>query len=122
MKVATDIAIIGPGKVGTAIAILAARAGYRIASIGARNRRSAARAAAMIKGRPIVEDITVAAASAQIILLSVTDSAIEPLCDELAGMGAFTPGCIVAHCCGASGSDILHSAKESRWVNVSEID
>jgi predicted short-subunit dehydrogenase-like oxidoreductase (DUF2520 family) len=112
MKAVHDIAIIGPGKVGTAIAILAARAGYRIASIGARDRRQAARASAIIKGRPGVEDIPTAAASASIVLLSVTDSAIEPLCDELAGMGAFTPGCTVAHCCGALGSDILHSAKE----------
>ena len=112
MKAAPDIAIIGPGKVGSAIAVLAAKAGYRIASIGARDRRTATRAAATIKGRPVVEDIPTAAASAQIVLLSVTDSAIQPLCDELAGMGAFTPGCIVAHCCGALGSDILHSAKE----------
>ncbi|MFB3894623.1 MAG: Rossmann-like and DUF2520 domain-containing protein, partial [Phycisphaerae bacterium] len=50
--------------------------------------------------------------SPKIVLLTVTDSAIEPLCRELAGRGAFARGSIVAHCCGALSSEVLRPARE----------
>lgn len=44
---------------------------------------------------------------ADLVLLTVTDSAIEKVCSELAE--SFKPNAIVAHCSGALGSDILRA-------------
>ena len=47
MKTPLDIAIVGPGKVGTAIGIRAGRAGWRVVAVGGRDivkARSAAEA------------------------------------------------------------------------------
>ena len=40
-----DIAIIGPGKVGTSIAVLAKQNGYRISAISGRNEKKVKEAA-----------------------------------------------------------------------------
>ena len=54
-----------------------------------------------------------AAAAGQLVLLTVSDDAIEPLCADLAAHGAFKRGAIVAHCSGVLGSDALSSAKKA---------
>ena len=46
----TDIAIIGPGKVGTALGVLAAGAGVRVTAVGARRAEQAHAAAERIGG------------------------------------------------------------------------
>ena len=107
-----SIAIIGPGKVGTALGILAARAGYTIAGIGARNLEKAQAAAAAVGrgvriGRP--EQI---APAGGLVLLTVSDDAIEPVCKQLAQAKAFARGAVVAHCCGAISSDVLSAARD----------
>jgi predicted short-subunit dehydrogenase-like oxidoreductase (DUF2520 family) len=105
------ISIIGPGKVGTAVGVLAARAGYRVI-IGGR-RKSRARAAARLIGRGAVAmACDEAAAVGRIVLLTVSDSAIGPLCAELAATRTFASDAIVAHCCGALASDVLRPAME----------
>ena len=108
----TDMAIIGPGKVGTALGVLAAGEGIHVTAVGAR-RIEQARAAAERIGdgaRPCTP--TEAAGAAGLVLLTVNDAAIAALCDELAGAGAFAPGSSVVHCSGALGSDVLASARE----------
>ena len=105
------ISIIGPGKVGIAIGALAVTAGYSVVALAGRN-KVRARAAAKVIGRRI--DVTTpsqAAAAGQVVLLTVPDRTIAPLCQELAEEGAFTPGAIVAHCSGALGSDVLEPAR-----------
>jgi len=107
-----DISIVGAGKVGTAVGVLAARAGLKVAAVASRSSSHASAAADMI-GRDVrVCTPAEAAASGGLVLLTVSDEAIENLCDLLAGAGAFAEGAIVAHCCGALGSDILRSAKQ----------
>ena len=112
MEAKLNIAIIGPGKVGTALTVLAGRAGYQVVALGARNRQRAAGAARRISGHPVAVSPAEAAAVADIVLLTVSDSAIASVCDDLAEMGAFKRGSIVAHCCGALGSEVLARAKE----------
>ena len=108
----TDIAIIGPGKVGTALGVLSAGAGVRVTAVGAR-RIEQARAAAQRIGSDARPCSPIEAASAApLVLLTVTDAGIATLCDELAGAGAFAPGTTVAHCSGALGSDVLGPASE----------
>ena len=45
------------------------------------------------------------------VLLTVSDEAIGPLCAELAGRGAFQGGAVVAHCSGALSGEVLAPAK-----------
>ncbi|MDY7011405.1 MAG: Rossmann-like and DUF2520 domain-containing protein [Planctomycetota bacterium] len=107
-----DIVIIGPGKVGRTLAILAGRAGWPVAGIGARD-EDKARAAAEDVGPDVragkIEQI---APMGQLVLLTVSDDAIEPLCRHLAETGCFGRGAVVAHCCGAIASDVLSPARE----------
>jgi predicted short-subunit dehydrogenase-like oxidoreductase (DUF2520 family) len=48
---------------------------------------------------------------AKLVLLTVPDERIKGVCDAMAAEGAFASGSIVAHCCGALGSDVLFSAR-----------
>ncbi len=101
-----DISIIGAGVVGTALGVLAARAGYRVAAIASRRKASARKAAAAI-GQGRVASIGEVARTARFLLLTVNDDAIAPLAAELARTQALQPGTLVAHCSGALGSDVL---------------
>ncbi|MHC4561605.1 MAG: Rossmann-like and DUF2520 domain-containing protein [Planctomycetota bacterium] len=105
------IAIIGPGCVGTALAVLAARAGYTVTAIGGRNESATQSAASQVGSGVEVTTIHDAAAAGDIVLLCVSDDAIETVCNDLAAGEAFRSGVIVAHCSGALGSDILSTAK-----------
>jgi predicted short-subunit dehydrogenase-like oxidoreductase (DUF2520 family) len=114
---ATDIAIIGPGKVGTALGVLCARAGWNVVAVGGGRRCSAQAAARAIGATTKVLPAAEAAAAGKLVLLTVPDDAIEHVCAELARAGALTAGAVVAHCCGALGSEVLASARD-RGVEV----
>ncbi|HAU37905.1 MAG TPA: DUF2520 domain-containing protein [Phycisphaerales bacterium] len=105
-----DISIVGCGKVGTALGVLLARAGYRIAAVADHDDSAARTAAERIGGSARVCPPAEAAAG-QIVLLTVPDDAIAAVCSQLAGERAFRPGAIVAHCSGALGSDALSPAR-----------
>jgi len=126
MKGTRDIVILGTGKVGTALGVLAARAGRRVVAVAdadaaaARDAAkaigaAAAEAAAAGAGAPSPPVLSPADAAArgQVVLLTVPDEAIEGLCAELAAQGAFACGAVVAHCSGALGSDVLAVARDS---------
>ena len=105
------ISIVGPGTVGTALGILAARAGLTVVAVGGRDADKTQRAAAHIglEVRPL--SIHDAAGAAELVFLTVSDDTIEALCNDLAQAGAFQTGAVVAHCSGALGSDVLAAAR-----------
>ena len=106
-----DISIVGPGKVGTAIGVLAGRSGLLMA-VGARRQPAAEAAAEAIGHGARACTPAEAAAQSDLVLLTVTDSAIEAVCGELAE--AFRRGAVVAHCSGALDSSVLASARRAR--------
>lgn len=108
-----DLAIIGPGKVGTAIGILAARAGWCVKAVGGRDLARAKAAAQAISPEARGVSPTEAAGAAGLVLLTVSDDAISNLCRELASARAFEKGAIVAHCSGGLSSSELASAREA---------
>jgi predicted short-subunit dehydrogenase-like oxidoreductase (DUF2520 family) len=122
-----DISIIGPGKVGQTLGILACRAGWPVCAVAGRTlagSRSGARAihraaATAVENaaaaRPVPRALSPldAARAGGLLLLTVPDDAIEPLCGTLAAAGAFRRGGIVAHCSGALGSDVLRPAERA---------
>lgn len=106
-----NISIIGPGKVGTALGLLAARAGLPVAAVAGGSPGQAERAAEAIGGQADALSVTEAAGAGELILLTVPDDRIAPLCTQLAAAQAFTPGAIVAHCSGVLASDVLAQAR-----------
>jgi predicted short-subunit dehydrogenase-like oxidoreductase (DUF2520 family) len=113
MNGSTDISIIGCGKVGSVIAQLATLSGRKVVALASRNPDHAGELGRRIGIPEAVCDISQAASAGGLVLLTVSDDAIEPLCNKLAAAGAFSTGGIVAHCSGALGSDILASARDS---------
>lgn len=105
------VAIIGPGKVGVSVGLLLARAGYEISAIYARDEAKALEPARMFANAKICS-AEAAARSADLLLLSVSDDAIEPVCNELADKLAFTNGQLLVHFSGALSSHALSRARE----------
>jgi predicted short-subunit dehydrogenase-like oxidoreductase (DUF2520 family) len=95
-----DIALVGAGRVGTALAVLLVRAGHRIVGASGRD-RSRARVEAFLPGVPFVPAAE-AAEGAEAVVLGVPDDAIAPVCADLAAAGAFREGRFVAHLSGAA--------------------
>ena len=106
-KVKPDIAIIGAGVVGTAIGLLAGRAGYPVVAVASRRRASAEQAARAIGEGVAVREPLEAAAMGGLLLLTVPDDALADLADQLARARAVRPGAVVAHCSGALPSRVL---------------
>ena len=115
------LSIVGPSKVGTAIAVLARRAGYEVAAIGGRDATKTEMAAEQIGGHIKAGTPFEAAGTGELVLLAVSDDAIETVCDELAKANAFSGGAIVAHCSGALGHDILRTARERCGCQIASI-
>jgi predicted short-subunit dehydrogenase-like oxidoreductase (DUF2520 family) len=106
-----DISIIGPGKVGTALGVLCARAGWNVAAVGGGRRNSAQAAARTIGNFTRVMSAAEAAGAADLVLITVPDDMIAEVCLQLARAKAFRPQAVVAHCCGALGGEVLDPAR-----------
>ncbi len=104
------LAILGPGRVGTALGVLARRAGYPVV-IGGRDRRKALAAAQIVGASAKVSLPAEAASEGQIVLLTVNDHAIQDFCRTLAAEGAFSSGAVIAHCSGSLSSEVLGEAR-----------
>jgi len=102
------IAIVGAGKVGTALALELARAGYAISEVVARDSETSRRKAAGLARRIHSRAVTVerAAWDAKIIWLCVPDRAIAAAARELAPLARWR-GKVVFHSSGALSSDEL---------------
>ncbi len=112
------IAIIGPGRVGGALAIALTRANWPVAAMGGRSADHARTAMEALADQhePLQQvpclPAAKAASAGEIVLLTVGDARIGPLCDELARAGALAHRPVVAHGAGALGSDVLGAAAE----------
>jgi predicted short-subunit dehydrogenase-like oxidoreductase (DUF2520 family) len=104
------IAILGLGKVGTAVGHLLKAAGYRIIAVADQS------PAALKKGIPFTggracESLAEAAAAATCIVITTTDDAIASVCHEIVRNGAVHKGDKVIHMSGAGGLDLLAPAR-----------
>lgn len=106
------MAVIGAGRVGTALAILLERAGYRIVAATGReaSRERARRHLSFTRFHPWSEAAE-AARSGRVVLLSVPDDAIEEVCSDLVASLAIRRGQIVVHLSGSVGLDALAAAR-----------
>ena len=104
-----DIAVIGAGRVGTALAVLLREAGHDIVAASGRE-TTAERVARHLPGVPVVP-LDQAARLGQLVLIAVPDGALAAVVDRCAS--SFREGQWVAHTSGAHGLDILASASVS---------
>jgi predicted short-subunit dehydrogenase-like oxidoreductase (DUF2520 family) len=107
-----SVAIIGLGKVGTAVGYLLKSAGYQIvavADISPENLRQGQE----YTGGQAFSDAAEAAFSAECILITTGDDAIAPTCEEISRGGGITPGKKVIHMSGAGRLDILAAASRA---------
>jgi predicted short-subunit dehydrogenase-like oxidoreductase (DUF2520 family) len=101
--------VIGAGRVGTALGLALVRAGYELVGISARSDTSRSRAKRILPDVPILDPGTVAKSS-EILLLAVTDDAIEQVCDKLATADQLRSDQYVMHASGACGLGVLGAA------------
>ena len=106
-----DIAVVGAGRVGTALAILLRDAGHRIVAV-AGGSGTPDRAARYLPGVP-VRDAAGAARDAGVVLIGTPDAQIAPACEAMSRAGALGEGQTVAHLSGATGLDALASARSA---------
>jgi predicted short-subunit dehydrogenase-like oxidoreductase (DUF2520 family) len=103
------IGFIGAGTVGTALAVLLSRQGYRVASVYSRSRSSAEKLATEVKGCRVADSCQEAADAAEITFITTPDSAIAGVIYQI----KWQKGRSVIHCSGADSTDILEPAKKS---------
>jgi predicted short-subunit dehydrogenase-like oxidoreductase (DUF2520 family) len=104
-----DIAVVGAGRLGTALAVLLERAGHRVVGVSGRD-GTAERASRHLPGVPVTE-AGEAAAAAEVVVVSTPDDAIRSAVDALAAAVALRPGAWVVHLSGALGLDVLEAAR-----------
>ncbi len=101
------VAIVGAGRLGQALGRLLRRRGVPVNWIAARNPARAKRAAQFIGGGRAVGLRDPELCRAAVIMLSVSDSAIEPVAREIAALQKDWSGRIVLHNCGSIPADVL---------------
>jgi predicted short-subunit dehydrogenase-like oxidoreductase (DUF2520 family) len=109
------VAIIGPGCVGQTMGKLLRAKGFTISAVAGRSRKSAKHGLNFIggNGKAALKPAS-AARGADIILLTTSDKAIKPVCEELAAAKAIKGGAVVIHCSGAHGPELLDAARERK--------
>lgn len=104
------IAIIGLGRVGTAIGYLLARAGHEIIAVWDSSPEALHRGRTHTGGK-IALDAVDAGREAETVFLTVPDDEIEAVCRAMAKGGAFRPGMKVVHVSGAGSLGLLAAAE-----------
>lgn len=120
-KAKPEIAIIGAGVVGTAIGVLAARAGYTVRAVASRRNASANRAAKLIGPPAEVCSPREALGRGQIVLITVPDDSIAAVAVHLAETGVLQPKAVIVHCSGALDSTILSPLAERHGAAVASM-
>jgi predicted short-subunit dehydrogenase-like oxidoreductase (DUF2520 family) len=103
------IGFIGAGTVGTALAVLLNRKGYRVASVYSRSRSSAERLASEVSDCRVTDSYQGAADAAELIFITTPDAAIAGVTSRI----KWQKGRSVIHCSGADSTDILEPARKS---------
>jgi predicted short-subunit dehydrogenase-like oxidoreductase (DUF2520 family) len=102
------IGFIGAGTVGTALAVLLSRHGYRVVAVASRSQASAEKLAGNINDCRVVSSQEVANAS-DLIFITTPDDVIATVVSQVKWSGRNG----VVHCSGADSTDILEPARKS---------
>ena len=106
-----NVAVVGGGRAGIAVAVLLQRAGHRIVAVSGRG-PTRDRAARYLPDVPVV-DAAEAARLASLVVIAVPDDRIRPVVDAIAAQQGFRDGQWVAHVSGATPLGALDAARAS---------
>lgn len=104
------IAVVGAGKVGSALALLLSRRGYPVAGVSSRSIDSARRVADELEVPATVspEEVT---GGADVIFITTPDRVIANVAEEITARGGFRPGQVVFHTSGAHPADEIGAVR-----------
>lgn len=105
-----DVVVIGPGRVGTTLAVALGRAGFRVVAAGGGSDASRARFADHVAGARVAADPAEVVGRGGTVVVATPDDAIEPVVTALAVADALVEGQRVVHVAGSRGLDVLHRA------------
>ncbi|MEW6183175.1 MAG: Rossmann-like and DUF2520 domain-containing protein [Bacillota bacterium] len=108
------VAVIGAGRVGSALALSLTERGYPVAAVASRSAASAERLAAKVGAR--VCAAAEAAREGELVFVTTPDGVIGTTAAEIAREGGIRGGQYVAHVSGAHPAAILMPAKEAGAV------
>jgi len=103
------VGVIGTGRVGAVLGAALARAGHRVVAASGVSKASRDRANALLPGVPLVAADRVPA-QADLVLLTVPDSALAGLVSGLVATGTLRAGQLLAHTSGRHGLAVLAPA------------
>jgi predicted short-subunit dehydrogenase-like oxidoreductase (DUF2520 family) len=106
----TALAIVGAGRAGSALAIAAHEAGYRVAAVASRRGEMAARLADTVGARAFATPLG-AVAAADLTLLAVPDGAISAVAASIAASGVSLRGRGVVHLGARFGPGVIASLR-----------
>jgi predicted short-subunit dehydrogenase-like oxidoreductase (DUF2520 family) len=100
---------IGAGTVGTALAVLLSRKGYKVTGVYSRRRSSAEKLAKEVTGCRVLDSSQAVADASELIFITTPDDAIAKVVSQV----KWPQGRSVVHCSGADSTDILEPARKA---------
>ncbi|MFC1812614.1 Rossmann-like and DUF2520 domain-containing protein [Thermodesulfobacteriota bacterium] len=107
-----SFAIVGCGKVGTALGVFLTRAGYRAAGFASKSLSSAKLAAETIPSTHYSDVPWEITRKADVVFITTPDGVIQDVCNSISQNRGFANNAVVFHCSGALPSTILSNAKK----------
>jgi predicted short-subunit dehydrogenase-like oxidoreductase (DUF2520 family) len=112
-----DVAIVGAGRVGTALGVRLRGAGHRIVAASGRD-ATPARVRTYLGSVRVLTPAD-AARRAEVVIIATPDDAIAPTCASIVDGGGLTPGAVVGHVSGATGLAALATAGDQGATTLS---
>lgn len=104
------VVVVGPGRVGTTLAIALARAGHRVVAAAGGSEASRDRFRTHVAGARVHADPTVAVPEGDLVLIATPDDVVEEVVSGLAAADVLREGQRVVHVAGAHGLGVLRRA------------
>ncbi len=102
-----SFAIVGGGRVGTALGQQLCRLGYRCTGVSCKSRESSQKASSTMGRCPASTSPWEITVGANIVFITTPDSVIAEVCEKIDSHGGFSAGSTVFHCSGALPSTIM---------------
>ncbi len=106
------VAIVGAGRVGTAMALLLSERGYRVTSVADSSENARERAAGLSGATP-TSDVSLAARDVDLVIITTPDGEIAETCERIAASGVDFSGKKFLHMSGALSLDVLEAARRA---------
>ncbi len=106
-----DVVVIGPGRVGTTLAVALGRAGFRVVAAAGGSQASRRRFADHVAGARTEADPAAVVARGGTVAVTTPDDAIEQVVTDLAAADAWVEGQRVVHLAGSRGLAVLRRAQ-----------